>query len=108
MAGEGLDAGPVQEPGGRHVLADALGDDPADDAAQPGVDADDPVPALEAGDLDLVRAHEPGAVVDLPSRPPFRSRRVPPTIRERCSTVGGAVAAIAQNLVPTGRAGPPG
>jgi hypothetical protein len=36
----------------------------------------------------------------LPSRPPLRSRRVPPTISERWSTVGGAAVDIRQNVVP--------
>ena len=35
---------------------------PPQQAAQADVDPDDPPPALDPGDLDLVRAHEPGAV----------------------------------------------
>ena len=37
-------------------------EEPAQQPAQADVDADDAVPALEARELDLVRAHEPGAV----------------------------------------------
>ena len=63
VAGERLEARPVEEVGDADAPgATARGSSRRSRLRGLDVDADDAPPAFDAGDLDLVRAHEPGAV----------------------------------------------
>ena len=59
---EWLDRGPVEEFAGRDALREGVREEPADEAAEADVDADDAVPPVEPDKLDLVGADEAGAV----------------------------------------------
>jgi len=59
---ERLDARPVEERPCGDAAAQRPWEQPAHAAARAGVDADHPPPALDARELDLVGAHEPGAI----------------------------------------------
>ena len=62
VAGERLEARPVEEVGDADPRRDRPREQAPEQALRADVDPDDAPPAFDAGDLDLVRAHEPGAV----------------------------------------------
>ena len=95
VAGERLEARPVEEAGDAHARRQLSWQQPTEQALRADVDADDTPPALDAGDLDLVRAHEPGTV-DVDQLPveqvfpeqqlalsPLERLQVEPGLRER-------------------------
>src|SRR5579862_870273 len=62
VAGERLDRGPVEERARRDAVGERARNDAPPEAAQADIHADDAVPAVKPCELDLVGAHEPGAV----------------------------------------------
>ncbi len=62
VAGERLDTRPVEKGPRLDRVGESSWHQPAEEAARPGVDADDAVPALKASYLDLIRPHQPRTV----------------------------------------------